>query len=143
MEMSQKTKIQESFSHCVLSLQHPSFPKHKECTKNFSFGQRTIFTIFLLENYNKIILTPTIIYSYFCYSRHYFLNKRLMLQMLITGNVSSNHLTLVYFRKLFCIYQKRAGKGRGGKTILEQPCWLIRGVRAHFFFVLSFQNCIQ
>ena len=116
VEMFQKTKIQENLpSLNVYFLNHYSFllfPGTRNVQK-FSFGQR-IFTMFLLGNYNKTILTPIIIYSYFCYSSHYFLNKGLMLQMLITGNFSSNYLTLVYFRKLFYIYQKRAGKGRGG-----------------------------
>lgn len=92
------------------------FQSIKECTKNSPLG-REYFLIFLLGNSNKIILLSTTIYTYLCYSSHYFLNKGLMV---ITLNFFSNQLPLAYFKKyFFYIYQERAGKGRGGKNILE------------------------
>lgn len=109
------------------------FQSIEDCTKNalraedildISFGKPKWFS------------PPTAIFTYPCYSNHYFLNDGLRLQILVTDNFFSNYLPLVYFRKHFYIYQKRAGKGRGGKTIRMTVAWAEKNQLIYSLFLV-------
>lgn len=120
-------------NHCNFLL----FQSIKECTKNSPLCQR-MFLIFLLGNCNKIILPPTTIYTYLCYSNHDFLNKGVMGQMLITGNFFSK--TFVWSISEYIFISTRRGQGREVEVKIHLNILLhkIRKDRAQFsslFFV--------
>lgn len=94
--------------------------------QKFNFGQR-IFTIFIFRKLQQNNSRTHYLSLQFIIFKIRYWWYRYYLQM----NFFSNNLPLVYFRKHFYIHQKRAGKGRGGKHILE---WLycLKSIRTEF-----------